>query len=174
MSRVTKPRGGATLASLCFAEPRSLTLHRFMRRISFLLAVGATCAASLTACARFRHSSGSPSYSVRPAASRAPRTADIASQYGCTSQQVAANWQTARLAIARAGAPICSVLGRYGDPISVSKSTIADMHLVSMLHREPGGRYINATFVYYDDTKVNRQLKRPIGRWVVDRITTTR
>jgi hypothetical protein len=87
---------------------------------------------------------------------------------------VAANWQNARLALARPGTPICSVLGRYGDPISVSKNTIADMHLVSMLHREPNGRYINATFVYYDDTKVNRQLKRPIGKWLVDRITATR
>jgi hypothetical protein len=145
-----------------------------MRRISLLLAVSAACAVPLTGCARFRHSAGSPSYSVRPAASRAPRAADIASQYGCTPEQVSTNWQTARLAIARPGTPICTVLGRYGDPISVSKSTIADMHLVSMLHREPNGRYINATFVFYDDTKVNRQLKRPVGRWVVDRVTATR
>jgi hypothetical protein len=145
-----------------------------MRRISPVLAVGAACAFAFTACARLRHSSGIPSYSVRPAASRAPRTTDLASQYGCTPEQVAANWQNARLALARPGTPICSVLGRYGDPISVSKNTIADMHLVSMLHREPNGRYINATFVYYDDTKVNRQLKRPIGKWLVDRITATR
>jgi hypothetical protein len=111
---------------------------------------------------------------VRPAASRAPKAADIATQYGCTTEQVAANWQSARLTLARPGTPICSVLGRYGDPISVSRSSIADMHLVSMLHREPNGRYINATFVYYDDTRINRQLKRPIGRWVVDRVTATR
>lgn len=145
-----------------------------MRRISFLIAVGAACALPLGACARFRHTTGIPFFSVKPAASRAPRTADIASQYGCTPQQVAANWQNARLAIARPGTPICTVLGRYGDPVSVSKSAIADMHLVSMLHREPNGRYINATFVYYDDTKVNRQLRRPIGRWIVDRVTATR
>jgi hypothetical protein len=145
-----------------------------MRRISLLLAVGAACAVPLTACARFHHSTGGPLYSVRPAASRAPKTADIASQYGCTPEQIAANWQTARLAIARPGTPICTVLGRYGDPVSVSKSAIADMHLVSMLHREPNGRYINATFVFYDDTKVNRKLKRPVGRWIVDRITVTR
>jgi hypothetical protein len=145
-----------------------------MRRISLLLAAGVACVSALNACARFRRSSGSPSYSVRPAASRAPTTADIASQYGCTPDQIAANRQKASLAIARPGTPICSVLGRYGDPVSVSKSAIADMHLVSMLHREPKGRYINATFVYYDDTKVNRQLRRPIGKWIVDRITATR
>lgn len=145
-----------------------------MRRISLVVAVGAACALPFTACARFRHSNGLPSYSVKPAASRAPRAADIATQFGCTPDQVAANWRNARLAIARPGAPICTVLGRYGDPVSVSKSQIADMHLVSMLHREQGGRYINATFVYYDDTKVNRQLKRPIGKWIVDRVSTTR
>lgn len=145
-----------------------------MRRISLLLAVGAACAVPLTACAHFRHTSGIPFFSVNPAASRAPRTADLATQYGCTSQQVAANWQRARLVVAAPGTPICTVLGRYGDPVSVSKSAIADMHLVSMLHREPNGRYINATFVYYDDTRVNRQLRRPIGRWIVDRVTTTR
>jgi hypothetical protein len=143
-----------------------------MRRISLVLALGAIVA--IPACARFRHLGGSPSYSVRPAAGRAPSTADVASQYGCTAEQVAANWRSARLALARPGTPICSVLGRYGDPVSVSKNSIADMRLVSMLHREPNGRYINATFVYYDDTKVNRQLKRPIGRWIVDRVTATR
>lgn len=145
-----------------------------MWRIRLFLTLGAAAGFSVSACGRFRHLTGSPSYSVKPAASRAPRAADIASQYGCTAEQVTANWQSSRLALARPGTPICSVLGRYGDPISVSKNSIADMQLLSMLHREPNGRYINATFVYYDDTKVNRQLKRPIGRWIVDRVTATR
>jgi hypothetical protein len=131
------------------------------------------CLLLLGGCSRFHHSS-SPSYSVRPAASSAPSNASLASQYGCTVQQVSANWQTARLAIASPGTPICRVLGRYGDPISVSKSHVADMQLLSMLHRQANGRYYNATFVYYEDTKVNRQLKRPIGRWIVDRVTATR
>jgi hypothetical protein len=124
-------------------------------------------------CSRFRHGV-LPSFAVKPAASRPPSTASLASQYGCTAEQVAANWQTARLAIARPGTPICSVLGRYGEPVSVTKNAAADMELVSMLHREPNGRYYNATFVYYSDTKVNRQLKRPIGRWIVDRVTASR
>jgi hypothetical protein len=145
-----------------------------MRHLRLLIAVSAVCAVPLTACARFHRTGSIPFFSVKPAASRAPRAADIAAQFGCTPEQVAANWQTARLALARPGMPICTVLGRYGDPVSVSKSAIADMHLVSMLHREPNGRYINATFVYYDDTKVNRELKRPVGRWIVDRVTATR
>lgn len=145
-----------------------------MRRISLVLAVGAACAASVTGCAHFHRTSGVPFFSVKPAASRPPRAADIANEYGCTPEQLAANWQHAKLALARPGTPICSVLGRYGDPVSVSKSAIADMHLLSMLHRESNGRYINATFVFYDDTKVNRQLHRPIGKWVVDRVTATR
>jgi hypothetical protein len=125
------------------------------------------------ACSRFRHQS-SPSYAVRPAASRPPSTATLSSHYACTAEQLAANWRNAPLAIARPGTPICSVLGRYGDPVSVTKNAIADMQLVSMLHREANGRYYNATFVYYADTKVNRQLKRPIGRWIVDRVTASR
>jgi len=136
------------------------------------LIIGIVCIAA-GACSRLRHPS-SPSYSVSPAASRPPSAATIASEYGCTAEQVAANWQTARLNLARPGTPICNVLGRYGDPISVSKSSIADMQLVSMLHRQPNGRYYNATFVYYADTKANRQLNRPIGRWIVDRVTATR
>jgi hypothetical protein len=124
-------------------------------------------------CSRFRHGV-LPSFAVKPTASGPPSAATLAAQYGCTAEQLAANWQTARLAIARPGTPICSVLGRYGEPVSVTKNAIADMQLVSMLHRQPNGRYYNATFVYYDDTKVNRQLKRPIGRWIVDRVTASR
>ena len=78
------------------------------------------------------------------------------------------------MTLARRGTPICSVLGRYGDPITVSKNTVADMQLVSMLHRQPNGRYYSATFVYYEDTKVNRQLNRPVGKWLVDRVSATR
>ena len=124
-------------------------------------------------CSRFRHAS-TPDFAVKPAASRPPTTATLASQYGCTAQQLAANWQTARLTIAPPGTPICSVLGRYGEPVSVTRNAVADMQLVSMLHRQPNGRYYNATFVYYADTKANRQLKRPIGRWIVDRVTASR
>src|SRR5690242_6655427 len=133
------------------------------------------CAAVVSSggCSRFRHA-GIPGFAVKPAASRPPSTVSLASQYSCTAQQVAANWQTARLTIAPPGTPICSVLGRYGEPVSVTRNAAADMQLVSMLHRQPNGRYYNATFVYYDDTKVNRKLKRPIGRWIVDRVTATR
>lgn len=145
-----------------------------MRRLISIVSLAAAAILLAGGCSRFRHQSSPSSYSVRPAASRAASASTLASQYGCTSEQLAANWQTARLAIARPGAPICSVLGRYGDPISVSKSSVADMQLVSMLHRQPNGRYYNATFVYYADTKANRQLKRPIGRWIVDRVTATR
>ena len=144
-----------------------------MRHIAPIVTRATACIVFAAACSRFRQLS-SPSYSVRPAASKPPSTATLASQYGCTAEQVAANWQTARLQIARSGTPICSVLGRYGEPLSVSKSSAADMQLVSMLHRQPNGRYYNATFVYYADSKVNRQLNRPIGRWIVDRVTATR
>lgn len=142
-------------------------------RSAFRLSRATACLLLLGGCSRFHHQS-SPSYSVRPAASSAPSSASLASQYGCTAEQVATNWQTARMAIATPGTPICRVLGRYGNPISVSKSHVADMQLLSILHRQANGRYYNATFVYYEDTKVNRQLKRPIGRWVVDRVTATR
>jgi hypothetical protein len=143
-----------------------------MYRIRYLLAVGAACAGVVTACSHLPHLGGSR-YD-QPDASKPPKATDVASEYGCSPERVAANRNTSRLTLARAGTPICDVLGRYGDPISVSRSAIADMQLVSMLHREPNGRYINATFVYYDDTKVNRQLKRPVGKWIVDRITATR
>jgi hypothetical protein len=144
-----------------------------MRRIAPIITTISAGLLLTGACSRFRHLSA-PSFSVRPAASKPPSTATLASQYGCTPEQVAANWQSARLQIARSGTPICSVLGRYGEPLSVSKSSVADMQLVSMLHRQPNGRYYNATFVYYADTKANRQLNRPIGRWIVDRVTATR
>jgi hypothetical protein len=143
-------------------------------RSALILSRAAACLILVGGCSRLRHPFSAPSYSVRPAASRAPSSASIASQYGCTAEQVAANWQNARLAIAPAGTPICRVLGRYGDPVSVSKSHVADMQLVSILHRQANGRYYNATFVYYEDTKANRQLRRPIGKWIVDRVTATR
>ena len=103
-----------------------------------------------------------------------PTAIRIAHDYGCSAEQIESNWQTSKLEMAKAGTPMCSVLGRYGDPISVSKNNIADMQLVSMLHRQPNGRYYNATFVYYVDSKVNRELKRPVGKWLVDRVSATR
>jgi len=99
---------------------------------------------------------------------------ELGSRYGCTAAQVEDNWRRYPFSIARSGTPICNVLGRYGEPISVTVSNVANMQLVSMLHRQPSGRYYNATFVYYADTKVNRQLKRPVGKWLVERVTATR
>jgi hypothetical protein len=144
-----------------------------MRHLVRTVTLTAGCIVAAGGCSRFRHP-GLPSFGIRPAASRAPSAANLASQYGCTPQQAANNWQSARLTVARSGTPICSVIGRYGDPVSVTKNSTAGMQLVSMLHRQPDGRYFNATFVYYADTKVNRQLNRPIGRWIVDRVTVSR
>jgi hypothetical protein len=143
-----------------------------MRHIIRTFSLGTACSLGLAACSHFHHQD--TSYGVRPAGSSTTAVAELAGKYGCTAQQVSDNWLTARLELARPGTPMCSVLGRYGDPISVSKNKIADMELVSMLHRQPNGRYYNATFVYYVDTKVNRQLNRPVGKWLVDRVSATR
>lgn len=144
-----------------------------MRPITRTLLAATASVLGLAACSHLRHED-STTYGVTPAGTGALAVARLAPQYGCTAEQVAANWQSSRLELARPGTPMCTVLGRYGDPISVSKNTIADMQLVSMLHRQPNGRYYNATFVYYVDTKVNRQLNRPVGRWLLDRVSTTR
>ncbi|HZI41515.1 MAG TPA: hypothetical protein VFD67_07410 [Gemmatimonadaceae bacterium] len=144
-----------------------------MRQFIERLSLSTACVIALAACSHFRHQN-TTTYDVTPAGSSSGSAARLASEYGCTAGQVTSNWQSARLEIAKPGTPICNVLGRYGDPISVSKNAIADMQLVSMLHREPNGRYYNATFVYYADTKVNRQLNRPIGKWIVDRVSATK
>jgi len=144
-----------------------------MRQFIRTSSLSTACVIALAACSHFRHQ-GATTYDVTPAGSTGSAAARIANQYGCTADQVAANWQSARLELARPGTPICSVIGRYGDPISVTKNTVADMQLVSMLHRQPNGRYYSATFVYYSDTKVNRQLNRPIAKWLVDRVTVTK
>jgi hypothetical protein len=111
---------------------------------------------------------------VRGASTAAPTVNELGSRYGCDAAQVDENWRKQAFSIAPPGTPLCRVLGRYGQPVSVTTSSIADMQLLSMLHRQANGRYYSATFVYYADTKVNRQLKRPIGRWVVERVTVTR
>jgi hypothetical protein len=144
-----------------------------MRPLAQTVSLAAACVLVTAGCSRLRRADV-PSFGVRPAASRAPSTANLAGQYGCSADQVATNWRTSRLTLARPGTPICTVLGRYGDPVSVSKNSTSGMQLVSMLHRQPDGRYYNATFVYYTDDKVNRQLRRPVGRWIVERVTVTR
>jgi hypothetical protein len=151
----------------CVVSPPPM--HQFIRTFSLSTA----CLVALAACSHLRHQN-TTTYDVTPAGSSTGSAARLASDYGCTAGQVASNWQSARLEMARPGTPICNVLGRYGDPISVSKNSIADMQLVSMLHRQANGRYYNATFVYYTDTKVNRQLNRPIGKWIVDRVSSTK
>lgn len=144
-----------------------------MRQLIRTIALATAALVSVAACSHL-HRQNSTAYSVTPAGSNGPTAAHLANDYGCTAQQVADNWSLARLELAKPGTPMCKVLGRYGDPISVSKNNTANMQLVSMLHRQPNGRYYNATFVYYDDNKVNRELNRPVGKWLVDRVTTTR
>jgi hypothetical protein len=128
-----------------------------MRQSIRTIAFATVAVISLAACSHL-HRQDSSAYSVTPAGSNAPTAARLAGDYGCTAQQVADNWQVARLELARPGTPIC----------------IANMQLVSMLHRQPNGRFYNATFVYYDDNKINRELNRPVGKWLVDRVTSTR
>ena len=110
---------------------------------------------------------------VRAVNARVPRAEELAKSYGCRSDVVAANLKRRGVTPAKVGAPMCSVLGIYGDPISVSSTKVADMQLVSMLHR-PDARYVSVTYVYYADTKVNRKLGRPVGAWLVQRFSVSR
>lgn len=115
-------------------------------------------ALALSACAMFRHRD------------RPPAINELAKQYGCSEETVEANWTRRRMVPAAPGTPICATLGRYGEPVSIHSQRVAGMQLMSLLQR-PGGRYVNVTFVYYDDTPANRKIRRPIGRWVVQRYT---
>jgi len=140
----------------------------------------AILAVALAGCSFLTHrkttteSAGAISSAGSGARTSASSVGELGSRYGCTAAQVEDNWRRYPFSIARSGTPICNVLGRYGEPISVTVSNVANMQLVSMLHRQPSGRYYNATFVFYADTKVNRQLKRPVGKWLVERVTATR
>src|SRR5262245_60518349 len=150
-------------AQISHPETRRITTP-IMRLSTRTFTLGAACLIGLGACSHFRREQPN-AYPVTPAGNAMPTAIRIAHAYGCNAQQVESNWQSSKLEMAKAGTPMCSVLGRYGDPINVSKNTIADMQLVSMLHRQPNGRYYNATYVFYEDTKVNRELKRPVGKW---------
>jgi hypothetical protein len=145
-----------------------------MREKMNRIATAAVCAVVLAGCSMLPGHKSNSRYAVRGSSARAPTVNELAPKYGCTQAQIAENWQRARLAVPRPGTPLCDVLGRYGEPVSVSASQAPEMQLVSMLHRQPNGRYYSATFVYYSDSKVNRQLRRPVGKWVVERVTTTR
>lgn len=103
---------------------------------------------------------------------RAPSVEALAKQYGCDRAAVERN-RARRAAPLAAGAPLCSALGRYGQPIDVSTHTAADMRLVSMLHRLDD-RLVTVTYVYYDDTPVNRRLHRSVGTWMVQRVAASR
>lgn len=98
----------------------------------------------------------------------APKISELAKRYGCSGGvQTAGN--TSRVAAIRPGTPMCQALDRFGNPVSVSSSSVAGMRMVSMLHR-PNGRYVSVVYVYYEDTTQNRQLGRPIGRWIVQSV----
>lgn len=102
------------------------------------------------------------------AGTSAPKVSQLAERYGCNGGvQTAGN--TTRAPAVRPGTPMCQALDRFGNPVSVSTSSVAGMRMVSMLHR-PNGRYVSVVYVYYEDTKQNRQLGRPIGRWIVQSV----
>lgn len=130
-------------------------------------------AAAISGCSVLHRPTSALGYVVRGSSHRAPTITELADKYGCTSQQIAANGARAHLVVPRPGSPMCGALGRYGNPISVGETDVADMRLVSMLHLV-NDRYYDATYVYYEDTKVNRKLGHPVGRWIVERVTVTR
>ena len=117
--------------------------------------------------------SGGEVKEVKAVRTRVPRAEELARSYGCRADVVAANLRQVRVTPAKVGTPMCNVLGTYGDPISVSSTKVADMQLVSMLHH-PDTRYVSVTYVYYVDTKVNRKLGRPVGNWLVQRVSVSR
>ncbi len=114
----------------------------------------AMLAVALAGCSVFRHGSAAPS------------SKELAEQYGCPPTVVDNNWRLHRFAPVARGTPMCATLGRYGDPVSIHSQSAAGMELLSLLHR-PSGRYVDVTFVHYDDTPTNRELHRPIGHWIV-------
>lgn len=119
----------------------------------------ALAALSVAGCARHR--------GAVEAGNSAPKIQQLAERYGCNSVTQAS--QSARNARVVPGTPLCTALGRFGEPISVNTDQVSGMRLVSMLHRT-AGRYVSVVYVYYEDTKENRQNGRPIGRWIVQSV----
>jgi hypothetical protein len=100
-------------------------------------------------------------------------TPDMATKYGCTWSQVQLNWKSRRMTAASVGEPLCNVLGRYGQPFSVSTRRASDMQILSLQYR-PSGRNVNLIAVHYDDTPVNRKLRRRVGTWTVQSYSSPR
>lgn len=105
------------------------------------------------------------------AGQNAPKRAELAERYGCTGAVQSS--RPARRTTVRPGMPMCDALQQFGDPLSVSTNEVAGMKLVSMLHR-PGKQYLSVVYVYYEDTPQNREIKRPIGRWIVQSVRAGR
>lgn len=104
----------------------------------------------------------------------APKTAELAERYGCTGATQSSSRGSRRTTV-RPGMPMCDALHQFGDPVSVSTNEVAGMKLVSMLHRPaPANRYVSVVYVYYENTPQNRELKRPIGRWLVQSVRAGR
>jgi len=99
-------------------------------------------------------------------------TPEMATRYGCSWDQVQANWKQRRMQPARPGEALCTVLGRYGQPFSVSSRRASDMQLLSLQYRV-NGRYTNIVAVQYDNTPLNRKLRRPTAGWVVRSATSS-
>ena len=103
----------------------------------------------------------------------APRAAELAERYGCTGAVQSS--ARARRTTVRPGTPMCDALQQFGDPLSVSTNEVAGMKMVSMLHRPAtGNRYVSVVYVYYEDTPQNREIKRPIGHWIVQSVRAGR
>lgn len=98
----------------------------------------------------------------------APKAAELAERYGCTGA-VQSSARSSRRTTVRPGMPMCDALQQFGNPLSVSSSEVSGMKMVSMLHR-PGSQYVSVVYVYYEDTPQNREIKRPIGRWIVQSV----
>ena len=104
----------------------------------------------------------------------APKTAELAERYGCTGAVQSAS-RTARRTTVRPGMPMCDALQQFGDPVTVSTNEVAGMKMVSMLHRPASSnRYVSVVYVYYQNTPQNRELQRPIGRWIVQSVRAGR
>ena len=101
-----------------------------------------------------------------------PLNRDVTDAFGCERAQIEQEWQNHRYQMVTAGQDACVLLGRFGLPDHMTRSS-HEGAVTAMLTWDVRRSMNHAMIAKYSDTPMNRQLGRPIGRWVVENFSVT-
>lgn len=103
----------------------------------------------------------------------APSETEVAAQFSCTPESLAAGKKLGRYAIPQSGQEFCEVFGMYGAPNDITTQSLPTGEGATVSFRAPGAKTVHVHGTKYTNPTVAQYLHKPMGKWLVDTVVTT-